>query len=787
MPYKPTFPSPYMQAISASKDGGNVFRCLINPRDSVYGYELTISSVENELKEADETTETETHTISRTVDGTTKSVDGSDVALEVGDSELPVIGSSAEDSWLAVVVPKDLLTDGRSYTWRIKLFGSKVDAGQQNIVVAEGLSGTYYNEIKGYRTKLEGDPYLQAGFDAHHKSMFTFEEAFVANIPDKHYWRMADRNAEPISWNDLTESEKNKIIVPVGRYYMSGYTSIYRELVKNNSLDFFDYGEVARKFCPLVAVVVNLDFVGRAAFYPNSGGGWHAYTYKLLGFNCYENTIITEANLSNRDKAALISPILDRSQSTQKYYECSISDFGISSSLPLRYSFMCANGSIPSNVSKGMYILYKSSDTKVYCKITSIDSLSFDGETYFDCIGLESPIPLSNESKNVSFSVVSNYVESTDFYFNTRTEPNVSITVKNLTSPDGDTVTLSSSILEATGLYTQQQSIPIESYVFNLYSSDGELIDTSGDIISSKITYTYKGLMTNRDYTLELAVTNEDGVVIKVEKEILCCYSDGDSDISTWAYFVTDKNDYTETSAYNAGTVCVAISNESTTTPYFCDVIRRDVKTDEIKIIATDVAVDGDDTIMISDYTAQSGRAYRYMVTPFNDKRTAFISAETGEVTSNLAGVMLYDLTPTADKKVFNVTKNSVYLFDTDLQFGELKLNNTKNYTETYSAYPHEAYTKNNHLVGSVEALLGTYNCGKDYVGDGIDRMDDFKKLAVNGHLKLIKDRMGNCIIGDIEDVSYSYVRENGKDMTKLSFNFTELADSKSITVYAEG
>lgn len=809
MPYKPTFPSPYMQAISASKDGGNVFRCLINPRDSVYGYELTISSVENELKEADETTETETHTISRTVDGTTKSVDGSDVALEVGDSELPVIGSSAEDSWLAVVVPKDLLTDGRSYTWRIKLFGSKVDAGQQNIVVAEGLSGTYYNEPQYNRFKLSGNPIISGAlhlcdvssngtwcnwyYDDNLSENYILDNLKYRglykslNYTDLYYWNMLPNIKEmfvtytPRAIGDTIQydlgycqnvsvkSSPVDYFVPRRDgntlYSGKGYSTIGLFTSIGKPIVFINYFE-------------NIICVGELTY---TSSAESPNNMKLASGNTYDPSLESESvcSLISSGSGSYIETFSDRRN--HLYINTAACQFAVES-CSLKNSLAYSGTSLPPNIQKGQYVLYKNNGQNIYTRITAVDL--YDGQVF---LGLESPIPLSNESKNVSFSVVSNYVESTDFYFNTRTEPNVSITVKNLTSPDGDTVTLSSSILEATGLYTQQQSIPIESYVFNLYSSDGELIDTSGDIISSKITYTYKGLMTNRDYTLELAVTNEDGVVTKVEKEILCSYSDGDSDISTWAYFVTDKNDYTETSAYNAGTVCVVISNESITTPYFCDVIRRDVKTDEIKIIATDVAVDGDDTIMISDYTAQSGRAYRYMVTPFNDKRTAFISAETGEVTSNLAGVMLYDLTPTADRKVFNVTKNSVYLFDTDLQFGELKLNNTKNYTETYSAYPHEAYTKNNHLVGSVEALLGTYNCGKDYVGDGIDRMDDFKKLAVNGHLKLIKDRMGNCIIGDIEDVSYSYVRENGKDMTKLSFNFTELADSKSITVYAEG
>ena len=574
MPYKPTFPSPYMQAIDASKDGGNVFRCLINPRDSVYGYELTISSVENELKEAGETTETETetHTISRTVDGTTKSVDGSDVALEIGASELPVIGSSAEDSWLAVVVPKDLLTDGRSYTWRIKLFGSKVDAGQQNIVVAEGLSGTYYNEPQYNRFKLSGNPIIFSKKEISASSSRYYYDWKYDEYMASDYWL----NGRVWNTGSLEDRLHN-----YGVYKNKNYEGLYYwdmlPNIKDMFIPFVSYdtnsnppfcdlgywrGDNDAKVCP-----INY-FIPRRNNKTISANGYFWGTYDLgrpiVFINYSENVICTgkitlssnntnlyvlrsgntyDEALETNDAGSLVSIYHTGETSNNRHTIAPYTTTGqfTTESCSLKNSLAYSGTSLPSNIQKGQYVLYKNNEQNIYTRITAVDL--YDGQVF---LGLESPISLANESKNASFSVVSNYVESNDFYFNTRTEPEVSITIKNLTSLDGNTVVLSSPILEATGLYTQQQSIPIESYVFNLYSSDGELVDTSGDIISSKITYTYKGLMTNRNYTLELAVTNEDDVVTKVEKEILCSYSDGDSDISTWAYFVTDKNNYTE-------------------------------------------------------------------------------------------------------------------------------------------------------------------------------------------------------------------------------------------------
>ena len=43
MPYQPTFPYPYLEGIDVSKEN-NVFKCLINPRDEIVGYKITILS-----------------------------------------------------------------------------------------------------------------------------------------------------------------------------------------------------------------------------------------------------------------------------------------------------------------------------------------------------------------------------------------------------------------------------------------------------------------------------------------------------------------------------------------------------------------------------------------------------------------------------------------------------------------------------------------------------------------------------------------------------------------------
>lgn len=42
MAYQPTFPSPYMEAIDVTQEGGNIFKCLINPKDTILDASIKI-------------------------------------------------------------------------------------------------------------------------------------------------------------------------------------------------------------------------------------------------------------------------------------------------------------------------------------------------------------------------------------------------------------------------------------------------------------------------------------------------------------------------------------------------------------------------------------------------------------------------------------------------------------------------------------------------------------------------------------------------------------------------
>ena len=128
MVYEPSYPYPCLDTIDPSDSTGNVFKCLINPRDTVTKYII-------EIKPTDlvglETTLNVVYTIKgELVSGGQKKYikEGTDSFVlfdlhDTFDTTIPLRGSPNDDSWLMVYMPPNsILTSGRNYVWTITLY-----------------------------------------------------------------------------------------------------------------------------------------------------------------------------------------------------------------------------------------------------------------------------------------------------------------------------------------------------------------------------------------------------------------------------------------------------------------------------------------------------------------------------------------------------------------------------------------------------------------------------------------------------------------------------------------
>ena len=153
MLYQPTYPNPYLNTIDVDLDEGNIFKCLINPKTKVVGYEICIMSnddnsvvymikgfLENDVQKKQYSTDGQ------------KWTDFIEIPSE--DSILPLQGSDSDNSWLYVNIPKnEYLSNGNDYKWNISIYETKcsIKFATGNFTMAHGnrVDGT----TSGYRIK----------------------------------------------------------------------------------------------------------------------------------------------------------------------------------------------------------------------------------------------------------------------------------------------------------------------------------------------------------------------------------------------------------------------------------------------------------------------------------------------------------------------------------------------------------------------------------------------------------------------------------------------------------
>lgn len=144
MAYQPTFASPYLTSIDVDTVGGNNFKCLINPRDTIEKYKINIYSVlDNNLV---------CYVRGEIVDGEQKkwykSGDADEVSVDISglieESVLPLKGSLSDEAWLIVNIPENIgLLNGVDYKWNIELWGENADVQVATTYGTQYSSGWY--------------------------------------------------------------------------------------------------------------------------------------------------------------------------------------------------------------------------------------------------------------------------------------------------------------------------------------------------------------------------------------------------------------------------------------------------------------------------------------------------------------------------------------------------------------------------------------------------------------------------------------------------------------------
>lgn len=842
MPYQPTFPYPYMETIDPKQS--HIFRCLINPRDKIYGYELTITPIKNKALEYIPNT-AEVIVIKSSCENDaeakkyvqTKTINGAACNVSMYDTVLP-FSPVDDDSYLTVDINdnngSNKLIAGVEYTWKIKAtcndgFASK--DGNNVFVTNEPITATYYNEpqyevVEIYNCGNPTDKKLGNRYYNYNNLANLGRKNLAGDttrVSGEYYNNLNplfDQKGYGNEWKNFSKEEKS-------RYFKNGYShknelNDTRTMNKINVFAVYQSVDSHQTWWRQTGYTYQRDVLHRASDiygyianyktdkeYPEPYQKDGEITYDLLyikkeGFKKYEESgdSLSSSNRLNRYRCAAIVDTegTDTGESTSEDWigfsgfeynflnDISNDDYMIKSNYCIAYS---ANDK-PSDIVPGMCLMYKAGNSIIYDEIVDVVFMQLTNVVY---IYLKNPIKeLANGSTDKEFFVMSNYSESSQFYFKAMDEPSISIDLKDLhpiTTPPEETIAgerpeIWQAHVNLTGHYSQSQNNQINWFKYNLYldgyypfDNSSTLIATSGEILSANMEYQFVGLINGKNYTVELIVEDENGIEVTCKEQFKCEYHETAGNIVTVEYSQTYG---TMQIVINPEIIRKIYPNELLKEPLYYSVTRYEydngIKSSTLLPIVKSTELD-----TINDFNIQADKKYIYIV-EFDFHNVYWKPVMTNPVMASPQELVMYDLIPTEKKNVFSVDLRNIFRFNTDLKISEFKVNTKKEYFETYkSKYPRKNISSSSYLTGSVESLLGTYGCNKKYAEGGITFIQKLREVVENDHLKLLVDKKGHCIICDINDLTYSYESEGDTLPTKVTFNFTEMMDASKVSI----
>lgn len=184
----------------------------------------------------------------------------------------------------------------------------------------------------------------------------------------------------------------------------------------------------------------------------------------------------------------------------------------------------------------------------------------------------------------------------------------------------------------------------------------------------------------------------------------------------------------------------------------------------------------------IEDYEVANQAQYRYFVFP---------------LTENQIGINL--ITPLIETNWWNWSLTSIqkieegiyipkdiWLFDTNLNSGDISQNLDIVYHDNFTKYPKESRGEMDYIKGSLSCFLSNVeNDSGDYI-ETIDKLKAWREFCADDSPKILKDRKGNIRLVSISDATYSFLDESEKQPTTINFSYTEIGDIDDLSIYKE-
>lgn len=168
--------------------------------------------------------------------------------------------------------------------------------------------------------------------------------------------------------------------------------------------------------------------------------------------------------------------------------------------------------------------------------------------------------------------------------------------------------------------------------------------------------------------------------------------------------------------------------------------------------------------IELIDYTVSANKDYEYYIFPIT-------ASETGEpLASDSINANFYNWSLT------DPTTNTVFLFDFNLESGDITNDIDRSEYQTFSKYNKVSRGKRDFIKGNISCIAGYINSNGNYESP-ITYLASMKSIINNGNQKYLKSRKGDIWVVDTYGFKYKYMDDIGDQPQTISFEFMEVAE----------
>lgn len=190
------------------------------------------------------------------------------------------------------------------------------------------------------------------------------------------------------------------------------------------------------------------------------------------------------------------------------------------------------------------------------------------------------------------------------------------------------------------------------------------------------------------------------------------------------------------------------------------------------------------DQSTINDYNIRNEESYQYIIFPQTDTEVGQ-QFETTFLQANWNMWSLIGLEESSTENLYYADTTNIWLFRSNIQSSEMT-QNLQTYTyENFTRFPKISVGDMNYITTSFSALIGSvqYINGTIKYVDTVEMRRNFNSFIANGKMKLLKDIKGSNFVGQTTGNNFSVDDKTYEQILRVSFDFTQLADSETVSV----